>query len=51
MSSTIPNLNHNYTEMGLAGYGIGLPVSKAYAGWSEFLVVSSNCISLHVIAS
>ena len=27
----MPNLNPNYDEKGLAGYGIGLPVSKAYA--------------------
>ena len=30
-ASKIPSLDHNIDEKGLAGYGIGLPVSRAYA--------------------
>ena len=39
-----PNLNHTTDDKGLAGYGIGLPVSRAYA--KERIQVKFNCYSL-----
>jgi len=47
-SGGMPNLNPNYDDKGLAGYGIGLPVSRAYA---EYLGGSLQIKPLHGIGS